>query len=218
MKNLLLGIVLSVTFMTNGALANTSYQCQDAYNKKLEKIEKNRLVRTIGAASIGLGLIVGGVAVPMIIWGGSVGGGAVLTAFITAPTAQGIINIFDREEGLILAKKFSELSQRDREELKQETYISFIDRKLAQANSNTPVVTTREQIVEAYPYDEFKMVSIVDSTLAKINKKRARKSLPEFSYEEFQAEIALILDTDKFCEKRPQTMRKVIRILKRELM
>ena len=140
---------------------------------------------------------------------------------LTVPAAgnisEGIPSIFHREPGLIMATNFFELVKKDREELKRETYEDYISGRLEQLNRENEVQVTREQVIEAYPIDTFGLDTVVDFTLERVNKKRNRKDLERLSYVEFQAEVSKLMETNAFCKNRAETMRKVIRILKREL-
>lgn len=215
MKKSILSSVLVVSFLLPSLSFGNDYFCKDAYEKKLERIEKNRVSREIVLGSLGLSIIVAGVTVPLIVFSGGGVGIAILSAFVTGPSAQGLRDLLDREDGLILAKSFIEMSQTDREVLKEQAYKEFLNVKLKETNSNTQIVTTIEQVRTAYPYSEFEMTSIIDSSLATINKKRSRKNMNELSYSEFQDLIKRELDKDTFCSKRAETFRKVIKLIKK---
>ncbi len=195
----------------------SDYYCKSSYDAKLERIEANRTVRMIGQGTLGLGLIVSGVAVPMIIYGGGAAGISIISALVTGPTAQWLMEIVDREDGLLMAKKFIELSQLNRDDLKASSYEDFIDEKLKKRNRGSDIEVTREQVYSAYPFSEFQMNSIVDLALERVNKKRQSRSLEKLSYEGFQAEVDLMLKTDLFCQNRAQTYRKVVKLMKNKL-
>jgi hypothetical protein len=209
-------IIFLVTSIFTSAFA-TEYTCKKSYETKLEKIEANRTVRLIGKGTLGLGLIVSGVAIPMIIYGGGAAGISIVSALITGPSAQGLMDLVDREGGLIMAKNFIELSQINREELKASSYEEYIDIKLKKTNSSSSIVVTRDQVYTAYPFSDFKLNSLVDLTLKKVNKKRSKNSLVKLTYEEFQNEIENLLSTDLFCQKRPETYKKIARLITRKL-
>jgi hypothetical protein len=214
MRFITLSLLISSFFTSAFA---TEYVCKDSYDKKLERIEANRTVRMIGKGTLGLGLVVSGVAVPLIIYGGGAAGLAIVSALVTGPSAQGLMDLVDREGGLIMAKTFIELSQSSRDELKASSYEKYIDLELKKENNNSSIVVTRDQVYTAYPYSDFKLNSIVDLTLKKVNDKRSKKSLVKLSYEEFQSEIDIMLQTNLFCQKRAETYRKVVRLLMRKL-
>jgi hypothetical protein len=209
-------IIFLVTSIFTSAFA-TEYTCKKSYETKLEKIEANRTVRLIGKGTLGLGLIVSGVAIPMIIYGGGAAGISIVSALITGPSAQGLMDLVDREGGLIMAKNFIELSQINREELKASSYEEYIDIKLKKTNSSSSIVVTRDQVYTAYPFSDFKLNSLVDLTLKKVNKKRSKNSVVKLTYEEFQNEIENLLSTDLFCQKRPETYKKIARLITRKL-
>ena len=215
MKNSILSTVLAFSILLPSIVSANDYFCKEAYEKKLERIEKNRVSREIVLGSLGLSIIVAGVAVPLIVFSGGGAGIAILSAFVTGPSAQGLRDLLDREDGLLLAKNFIEMSQTNREVLKESAYNDFLSAKLKEANSNTQIITTIDQVRTAYPYSEFKMTTLIDSTLAAINKKRARKNMELLSYSEFQDLIKVELDKDTFCSKRAETFRKVFKLLKR---
>ena len=215
MKKSILSSVLAVSFLLPSLSFASDYYCKDAYEKKLERIENNRVSREIALGSMGLSIIVAGVAVPLIVFSGGGAGIAILSALVTGPSSQALRDLLDREEGLLLAKSFIEMSQTDREVLKEKAYSDFLSVKLKDANSNTQIVTTIDQVRTAYPYSEFEMTSIIDSTLVTINKKRSRKNMNELSYSEFQDLIKTELEKETFCSKRAETFRKVFKLLKK---
>lgn len=194
------------------------YYCKDAYEAKLQRIDDNRLLRDIGKNTLLIGVIAGGIVVPVTVLGVGVAGAAIITPLMTAPAGQGLADLIDREHGLKLAKSFIELSQVKREDLRDQYYQEFLDKKVKEVERNTGVATTIDQVQASYPKEEFKLYTVVDHVLENVNKKRSRKDLAEFSYEEFQTELKHHLGTDLFCKKRPETLRKINRLLKRNLI
>lgn len=213
--NSIIGLAL-LTMLSTSSFAD-EYYCKDAYQAKLARIEKNHLVRNIAKGTLTLGLVTAGIVVPIVTMGSGVAGAAIFTSLITAPAGQGLGDLIDREEGLRIAKEFIEISQINREELKESLYNEFIENKHKEILRGSGVLTTLEQVKEGYPISSFKLHTIVDSTLDTINKKRMRNKLKAISYEEFQLDLKEKLQTDLFCRKRPETIRKITKLLKKQI-
>jgi hypothetical protein len=216
-----LSTLLLTCFVTIGSVSansNNNYVCKESYETKLEKIEKNRTIRNIGKYSFVGGLLVGSAFVPFLFLATDM---ATLSTILVVPTVTGgassLMDVVDREKGLIQATKFYEISQVDRKSLKVKYYDKYISSMHYRANLNSEIKVTRDQVIETYPIDTFELKSIVDIALDAVNKKRNRKSLQNLSYEEFQNEIAILLNTNLFCEKRAITYRKLVKVLKKEL-
>jgi hypothetical protein len=221
MKNLLISFILTISFASS-AIGSDKYFCEEAYVTKLERIETNRVSRNIGQYVFVGGAIVASVFVPFVALATDL---ATLSTMITLPAfygaSTGIVSLLDREPGLITAKKFFEMTQLDEvelESLKQISYEKYITGTLSQRNLNDSVKVTREQVEIAYPYETFKMRTLVDSTLEYVNEKRMKKSQAELSYIEFQAEMETLLESNLFCKKRVQTYRKVLKLIKKKLV
>lgn len=219
MKNLIIGLALSSSFLSTSTMASTNYQCKVSYEKKFERIEKNRTIRNITKYGFYGVAIAGSIAVPFMALATDLATLSVMLSIpVTGYAAEETVSLFDREPGLLLATKFYELVIKDREALRVKSYNEFIDAKLKKENELNEIQVTREQVLETYPIDIFELETIVDFALNKVNKKRSRKDLSLLTYEQFQSEVALMLETNVFCTKRPETMRRVIKILKSELI
>jgi hypothetical protein len=217
MKKIILGFTLMTSLIGH---ASTSYVCEDAYQAKLEKIEKNRFLRETTKAGIVLGFVVGGVLIPTL-WIGPVGiiSGIVSTGPLLGATGSAVGALIDREPGLLTAVEFFKLIQRPREEVKQEAYKEYILKTQARLNYVRDQSYTYEEVQARHPIESLKLETLVDQALEAFNKVRINRGQSELNYEAFQSLITSLLDTDSFCpenkkgKRKPQTIRAVVQTL-----
>lgn len=197
--------------------------CAEAYDKKLERIQDRRVIRSIGEfgmlAGMGYVSLVTAIGVPAAIFGGSAGTLG-LVGWIGGVAHVG--NKYDdtnlnkyfypaltlnREPGLEAAVALMEQTALSKEELKSKLYENYL------------------RSGGSISYGQFVVQNtLMNLLLEKVNKKRDKKGKRLFTYDELRAEVSSLMTTDAFCPLRrikkngeevraPRTLRQIKKIL-----
>jgi hypothetical protein len=110
-----------------------------------------------------------------------------------------------------------ELSFLTEDEYKQIYYKNYIKDKEKKWNYNlAPAKITMVQLYKMYPYEKLKVYTSMHLALERINKKRKRRGLALYSYEELAQEINSKVKTQDFCPMNKKGERKALKFGKFE--
>ncbi len=217
---------------TTSCLAHAEQRfCDGAYQKKLERIEKNRGWRNAGKITIAATAGAIGTFTFVPFFGIQA---ALLGGFFVVPAVQAGSNFadrLDREHGLKLALWYLDLAQESQSVIHQRLYEELIDKKMVEMQQlfrrhylSKPL--TREEVIrQVGPIEEQNLQSSVDHALSSLNLERQRNGLPEMTYVQYQELVRTVGDDDTFCPivrtkkdgtliRRPMMMNEVIMAVK----
>jgi hypothetical protein len=209
---------LLLSLVTLGTLQFNAYAstfCDDAYQSKIANLAKHEESRTYGATVIG--------TLPLVI---AFGPGAIVGGLWLGGLEAGYLyNQYSEntQASLKAAMSLFEMSQLSREEVKEQLYPQYILRRQRSENyyrgdADRPLHSEAE-IMNAFPYEDFKFTSVVDESLKQLNRQRKKQDRPALTYSEFQDELATLTQTDTFCpenkkgKRKPKTLKQVIRTM-----
>ena len=208
---------LLLTLVTLGTLQLNAYAstfCDDAYQSKIANLKKYEDSRTFGASVAGT-----------LPWVFAFGPNGIIVALFSG-VATGMLYNQHLENTLASFKEatsFFEMSQLSREEVKQQLYPQYIlwrqhSENYYRGDADRPLYSEAE-IMNAFPFEDFKFTSVVDESLQQLNRLRKKQDLPALTYSEFQDELATLAQTDTFCpenkkgKRMPKTLKQVIRTM-----